>query len=353
MDSVRQIADPVRQIADAVLYEGYILWPYRRSALKNRQRWTFGGVYPRGHSEGREDDPWEMVTQCLIEGPDDAALAVSVRFLHVVRRQVERAGAGGLEPVEELDVGGERHLSWEEAAEREQGAGGLTLAGLEAGRRIAVAVARDSEREELREPGGGLAGSIVRSWRGLEGSIDIRSRRLRAGLFRLEVRVSNTTPWPGGPREDALERTFCSTHAVLRADGAEFVSLTDPPQELRDQAGACRNEGVWPVLVGEPGERGTVLASPIILEDHPRIAPESPGDLFDGGEIDQLLTLSILSLTDEEKDEMRRSDPRAREILERTEALSEEELMGLHGTMREFRQVRSAEAPAPLPGRER
>jgi hypothetical protein len=82
-----------------------------------------------------------------------------------------------------------------------------------------------------------------------------------------------------------------------------------------------------------------MLSSPIILEDFPQIAPESPGDLFDGGEIDQLLTLSILSMTDEEKAEMRASDPRAREILERTEALSQEELMALHGTVRQL-QVR-------------
>jgi hypothetical protein len=83
-----------------------------------------------------------------------------------------------------------------------------------------------------------------------------------------------------------------------------------------------------------------MLASPIILEDHPRIAPESPGDLFDGGEIDQMLVLNILSLTDEEKEEMRASDPKAREILERTEGLTNEQLMALHGTIRELRYVR-------------
>jgi hypothetical protein len=81
-------------------------------------------------------------------------------------------------------------------------------------------------------------------------------------------------------------------------------------------------------------DRSTVLCAPIILSDYPEIAPESPGDLFDGGEIDQLLILNILSLTDEEKREMRDSDPRAREILERTEALSEDELMRLHGARR-------------------
>jgi hypothetical protein len=126
---------------------------------------------------------------------------------------------------------------------------------------------------------------------------------------------------------------------VLRAGDGEFVSLADPPERLRAEAEACRNEGTWPVLVGEQHERHTLLSSPIILEDHPRVAPESPGDLFDGGEIDQLLVLNILSLTDEEKAEMRDSDPRAREILERTEALTPEQLMRLHGRLTDLGRV--------------
>ena len=103
--------DPVRQIADAVLYEGYLLWPYRRSAMKNRNRWTFGGVYPRGHTRAHEDDRCEMRAECLVEGGDDVRVQVGVRFLHVVRRQVMAQGPGGLEPVEELSVGEEHHLS--------------------------------------------------------------------------------------------------------------------------------------------------------------------------------------------------------------------------------------------------
>jgi hypothetical protein len=93
------------------------------------------------------------------------------------------------------------------------------------------------------------------------------------------------------------------------------------------EAADCDNVGTWPVLVGDD----TMLSSPIILEDHPRIAPESPGDLFDGGEIDGLLALNIMSLTDEEKAEMRATDPRTREILERTEALTEEQMLRLCG----------------------
>jgi hydrogenase maturation protease len=117
---------------------------------------------------------------------------------------------------------------------------------------------------------------------------------------------------------------------MLRADGGSFVSLTDPPPALRDAAAACQNVGLWPVLVGAEGRRDTMFASPIILSDYPEIAPESPGDLFDGGEIDRLLILNVLSLSEAEQDEMRATDPRAREILERCAALGPEELLALH-----------------------
>jgi hypothetical protein len=104
---------------------------------------------------------------------------------------------------------------------------------------------------------------------------------------------------------------------------------------------ACTNASLWPVLVGGDGQRDTLLASPIILYDYPQIAPESPGDLFDGTEIDEILTLRILTMTDAEKAEMRQTDERARALLERTEALSAEALMGLHGTMRSLRRAGS------------
>jgi hypothetical protein len=329
------VTDPVRAIADAVLYEGYVLWPYRRSALKNTHRWTFGGVYPRAHAEGREagDDPWTMQTQCLIEGPGTTRIAVGLRFLHIVWRQV--VDASGRE-VDELTVGGARHLTWEEAVEREVAVDAAALDELAAGRRVPIAIAAGREEEAL-----GPAGAIVRTWEPLEGALHVSAQALGPELHRVTVRVENTTPWSGGPRPLALRRTFCSAHTTLRTSGGAFVSQTDPPAALREAAGGCENQGTWPVLVGEPGARDTVLSSPIILEDHPRIAPESPGDLFDGGEIDQLLILNILQLTDEEKAEARASDPRVREILDRSEGLSPEQLMRLHGRTHRDLQVRS------------
>lgn len=312
--------DLVRRIADAVLYEGYLLWPYRKTALKNQQRFTFGGVYPPAW----EQDASFVQTQTLLEGDERADVEVRVRFLHVVRRQVLRIDSPSEppEPVEELVADGQRFLSWDEAVEREIEPGPI----------------RVPAGEELERIPGGM---IRRSWEKLRGEVSLTRERLRPGLTRVTVRVVNTTPWTGGDREEALRHTLCSTHAVLRtSEDASWVSLADPPPALRADAEACENtSGLWPVLVGEPGDRGTLLASPIILSDHPEIAPESPGDLFDSGEIDQMLVLNILAMTDEEREAMRDSDPRAREILERTEALSSEEIMRLHGAVRELEMV--------------
>jgi len=334
--------DSVRKIAEAVLYEGYILWPYRRSTTKNQQRWTFGGVYPRAYSEARaEDDPWLMQTQCLVLGDGEAKVEVRVRFLHVTERKVGRRSGEILEFVEELQIGAEHYLPWDEATEREITIGQCTLSELlERPERAGIDISGGSSQEEITGPTGEVLGALVRSWRALCGEVEVEAEALREGIYRLTVKIINTTPWEGEDRENTLRQTFCSTHTTLEVEGGKFVSMTDPPEPLRELAEECENKKTWPVLVGEEGTQDMLLSSPIILSDYPEIAPESPGDMFDGGEIDQLLILNILTLTDEEKAEMRASDPRAREILERCESLSQEELMNLHGAIREFRVLR-------------
>jgi hydrogenase maturation protease len=291
-----------------------VLWPYRRSATKNRQRWTFGGVHPEGWSRAHPDDRCAIRAQCLLEGPPDVAVNVSVRFLQVVRRQP--ADAGGA-PVDELDG----VLAWDEARERETTL--VARSGAPARATIDVPAGRDVE------PVAG--GTLVRSWDALAGTVDVALEPLAAAVHRLSATVANATPFDGGDRDAALRRTLASTHVVLRSEKGAFVSQTDPPEELREAAAACENVGVWPVLVGD---RHTMLASPIVLPDHPQIAPESPGDLFDGCEIDQLLILNVLALSDDERREARASDPRAREILDRCAALGPEDIMRLHGVLR-------------------
>jgi hypothetical protein len=336
------VTDHVRQIADAVLYEGYILWPYRRSALKNQQRWTFGGVYPRAWADAHEDDRSLMRTECLVEGGESARLNVGVRFLQVVDRQPFAHRDDGPVAVDELDAGADRQLAWQEAIEREAALEGLAFGDLGVPRALEIEIPADTQEEPVSGADGGTIGHLSRSWRKLRGRVSVQFDQAGDRLVRVSVTIENHSPFAGRSREDALRQTFCSCHTVLAVDDGAFISLTDPPGHAREQASRCENVGTWPVLVGEEGDRSTLLSSPIILSDYPQVAAESPGDLFDSSEIDQMLVLNILALTEEEKREMRESDPRAREILERTESLAPEQLMRLHGTIREMSVVREA-----------
>ncbi|MGI8509511.1 MAG: hypothetical protein ACR2MQ_09315 [Gemmatimonadaceae bacterium] len=331
--------DAVAAIARAVLYEGYILWPYRRSALKNQQRWTFGGVFPESWSStSGTNDVSERSATVLVEGAGDAAIDVRIRFLHIVERRVAKSTATGLEDTDELTVAGERYLSWEEATEREAILPSYTLTELEMPRTVAIDIAAGSETELLMESDDRVAGAVQRSWRAIAGALEVFAVCIRPNLYHLTGRVTNTTPnatpLECGTRAEAQTHTMISMHMVLRTNGGAFVSTQEPPEPLRSIVESSKADGLWPVLVGEAGVRDTMLASPIILSDYPQIAPESPGDLFDGGEIDQLLILNVLALTDEEQREMRDSDPHAREILDRCRSMSPEQLMSLHGMVR-------------------
>jgi hypothetical protein len=189
--------DALRKIAEAVLYEGYILWPYRRSTTKNQQRWTFGGVYPRAYSESRgEDDPWLMQTQCLVSGDTESVIQVRVRFLHVTERNVGRKSGETLEFVEELQLREDLYLPWDEATEREIVVGWFRLSELlETPVRAGIDIPGGSNQEELVGPTGEVEGALVRSWRAVCGAVEVEAEALREGIFRLTVRITNTTPW--------------------------------------------------------------------------------------------------------------------------------------------------------------
>ncbi len=328
--------DLVTRIADAVLYEGYILYPYRPS-VKNHQRWTFGGLYPPGF-----DDASALRVECLVRGGPDTAVEATVRFLHLTDRTVAERGPSEAAPyraVESLRVGDRVFQPWQEAEAREVATGEQTLGALVAEPcRKALAVPGRNWVEPIPGDGGAVAGVLVRTQLALEGEVVTAAEAVADGLYRLTLTAENRTPLEGATRDDALMRALVSAHVVLAARGGEFVSLTDPPDDCRDHAAACRNVGVWPVLVGEAGDRDAMLAAPIILPDHPQVAPESPGDLFDGTEIDEILTMRILTLTDEEKRLVTGIDDRARALLARSEGLSAAELGRLHGTLREVRR---------------
>ena len=277
----------VDQIANAVLYEGYILYPYRPSSKKNqRGRFTFGRIYPKAYSEAQGGaEPCVMQTECLakIAGPEPK-LNVTVRFL---------------QPLAPLP-----DSSWQEAAEREV--------------KLHVPLPAEAHHLFQNDP--------------LKGLVEVSTELVSSGVAKITLRICNLTPMAATEDgESILLRTFTSAHAILQIAGGEFISALEP-----EAAEKCKNIGAWPVLVGDEtkGERDTLLSSPIILSDYPQIAPQSAGDFFDGTEIDEMLTLRVQTMTDEEKIEMRHVDARARRLLERVENFSQEQMMEMHGLMR-------------------
>lgn len=301
----------VESIARAVLYEGYLLYPYRPSAIKNRLRFNFGVVYPKSYGLAHEE-PCSMQTECLVVGDERTRIETRVRFLQLISR----------ETVSSPD--------WQEAVEREV----ITTESAPCGREGFRETALYEFPGEVKNYGG-----IVRRQEQIKCLIEIEGEEVAERLSRITVRILNLTaflPAEGeeriAARAEAMLRALVSTHTILGVRDGEFVSLLDPPECWRDAAAGCRNLGTYPVLVGR--EDACMLSSPVILYDYPEIAPESVGDLFDGTEIDELLTLRILTLTEEEKREMREGDERARRILERSEALGAEELLNMHGALR-------------------
>ncbi len=378
-------------VANAILYEGYVLYPYRASSGKNRVRFQFGVVAPRAYVEAGGSDSWEMQTECLLEagkvgevgkvgdsGEPGASprLDLKVRFLQLQARTVEALAGDGVvfRPVDFLDLEGERLTTWDEGVERELEVSGIAVHDLVAAERlVSLAAPAGREVEELRTPTGDLRGRLVRERWAISALVRLAAAEVD-GLLRLRVRIENLTPWPlstgaaghaaaaarplpaGRPadtgaaadRDLALRGSLLGAHILLAVHDGAFVSLLDPPAAAARAAAACANLHAWPVLVGPDGSRDVMLSSPIILYDYPAVAPESPGELCDSTEIDEILTLRIMTLTDEEKREARGTDERARQIVARADAMPPEILERLHGAWRSVAPAASPGQPAPV-----
>ena len=305
--------DAARQVADAVLYEGYLLYPYRASARKNQIRWQWGVLVPPAYASAGHGEHATSHTECLLEPGTDPVLHIRLRFLQLQHR------SGGDGSVPEFD----------EAVEHEIDAV-LSVADLvDTVHVVPVTVPGGTETTD---------DGLTRQRWPLEGEVQLSARRLEGpyGVLQLTVEVVNTAQWvdPEAERYLALRHSLIAAHTVLAATDGEFISLIDPPEWAKPAVEGCRNERTWPVMIGEAGRRDVILVSPIILYDYPAIAPESPGDLFDGTEIDEILTLRTMTLTDEEKAEARATDERARKLMDRVDSMPPEMLDKLHGAIR-------------------
>ena len=355
--------DHARKVADAILYEGYLLYPYHRSSQKNQIRFQFGVLMPPAYGAIDACEPSASQTECLLECPDDAEVRILLRFLQLQRRTVYGVSpdTGELHKIDTLYVDGSEFTEWDEAAEREQHVTATVAALLGEDKNIEFHIGAGESAEELTDSLGRKAGRLVRRWSAIDGVITIHAERaagpyqalrLRVGVqnrslpaaqlssrddgLRLGVTIENHTS-PDGPlrrREDGLRLALIAVHALIHVPGGRFLSLTEPPEWAAPYADACVNTATWPVLAGPEECQELVLSSPVILYDHPQIAAESAGELFDSTEIDEILTLRTLALTDEEKREARATDPRAAALLDRLDGLPPEMLERMHGAIR-------------------
>jgi hypothetical protein len=306
----------IEAVADAVLFEGYMLYPYRPSAIKNRQRWNFGTLYPRQFAEIQSPpERWKFCAEVLLQADEQTMLGARVRFLQLTAPEEEDSE------------------SWEQGFARFRTVEDLTLAALRSG----VECTFDLSEISAEESGPPALAKKARC-----GRLALRAEMLRDGLYRLRAEFANESP---APRIESFSRrivqdvAFTSAHLLLAVNDGAFVSLLEPQAEFEAEAKACVQDGVFPVLAGPAGSGAHMLCSPIILYDYPEVAPESAGNFFDGTEMDEMLALRVLTLTDQEKEEMRRGDPHARAILERTEMLPDEQLARVHGAVRGLRRI--------------
>lgn len=340
-----------RQIADAVLFEGYVLYPYRASAAKNRLRWQFGVLVPPGYGADRAEHAHQR-TECLVEPRGaDARLAVELRFLRARRRVVQRATEdGAFVPAEALELPDRRLVPWDEGFEERVSVDVRVADLLGDGIEHPFSLAAADDEEAVYDDGD-LVGRLLHRRERVDGVIRLAATEVPGpyAALRLSAVVANTSAWTpddGAERDDALARSLISAHVLLGLTPGSFVSVTDPPEWARAAVAECRNEHCWPVLVDGPGRDDVMLASPIILEDRPQVAPESPGVLYDATEIDEILALRTAALTDEEKREARGTDARAGAVVDLADSLPPEVLDRLHGAVRALRDVTGTRAAA-------
>lgn len=334
--SVTEAFDDVAAVADAVLFEGYLLYPYRASAQKNKVRWQWGVLVPQGYGadSGETSVAW---VGCLVEPRrPDAEIHLRLRFLRVQHRAPQDAEG---RDVDVLDVGGTRHIRFEEGITQQVDAV-LPLARVREGATVPVAVTPERTVEELAHPDGSPAGRVLRTSAALSGTVTLRADEVPGpyDVLRLHLEVRNdTVAPPGRSRDEALSTALIGVHAMLAVVPGSFLSPTDPPEWAAALVADCAHEGLWPALAGPPERSDLLLCSPIILSDHQQLAPESTVDLFDGLENDEILTLRTMVLTEAEKAEARATDPRAAGIVDAVDALPPEMLERLHGAIRSLR----------------
>jgi len=277
--------EEVRAVADAVLYEGYLLYPYRASSAKNQIRWQFGVLGPpRADRGGIAEDP-SLHCECLLLASGASTVQVTVRFLQLVRRQLEQLRDGEHVPVDTIIAGGVTLLSFDEAIDCQLTYGPFAPADLRTGQSLPIVIPAAVDDEDIADSDGTVIGRTIRSREALSGTVqlgaDVVGNAASGGqTFRLSCTVSNTHPDPVADRDRASAVSMIGTHLLLQIVDGAFVSLLEPPATLEAAAKACRQSrcgdrrqfGLGDVRIG--GEPRSCLAQP--FRSDIRLRLESP-----------------------------------------------------------------------------
>jgi hypothetical protein len=319
--------DRARAVADAVLYEGYLLYPYRGTSSKNQSRWQFGVLGPPGASHAGLGEDDTLAAQFPVDGAQ--AITVVVRFLQLQHRRAERERAdGGFDPVDELTTPSGSWLTWDEAVECEISFGPLAFGDQSWALPVAAPAATEIEPVD--------GGRLVRERQEVRALLTV-AHEPDGTLARVSVRVSNvgaTVDRKIDGKDSVIARSMIGTHVIAEVVGGRFVSLLEPPSAAAGVVSRCIQHRCFPVLAGPPGTHDVLLVSPIILYDHPEVAEQSNTALYDCTEIDEILTLRVMTMTDQEKAQARATDPRAAQIIDQCDAMSPEAMARLHGVLR-------------------
>jgi hypothetical protein len=273
---------PLEELVTTLLWEGYALYPYTPGATKNATPTPFGIVYPPVYAAGSPTTFDRIRMQGIVAGGTEATLAVEVQF---------------------LQASGERH----EAVARRVELPATPLSALEG----------DGIRAEF-------------AFDGITGRVRMAAQRFDDLLVRITACVDNTTEVAEGlDRAQALRSSLLSTHVVARTTGGRFMSPIDPPDEAAAAVMACAAVNTYPVLASDTDD--ALLGAAIVLPDHPQLAPESRGDLFDATEIEEALLLHVLALSDGEREQIAEHDPAVRAMVERAVSSTPQDIVALHG----------------------
>ena len=332
----------LEKLTHTLLYEGYSLYPYYRSAIKNQKPIPFGVIFPKDYNAYNEHSHSHIQSQSIIYGSSDLTVSINVRFLHLNQTGLYQKNYNSEEfsPAFDLEINGKTHQAASPTIERNIQTESLRITDLTAGgKTIPFSFESFNEGEMIFNDEKEIVAKRITSISEINGVVQIQAEVLvdMEDSFRLTVTVTNITQVANASlrtRDEALLQSFLSTHIILQTPDGEFISQQDTPAKWQPAMATCNNVNTWPILIDK--NNTTLLSSPIILYDYPEINPVSSGDLFDSTEIEEALLLHVNLLSDEEKKRIGSNDEKLRAMLDNVSSLTPEDLNVYHSMMKDI-----------------